>query len=91
MLEVAKDLKVESDIIFSFLDTLQPQDWKQNTDFKNWSPWDVIAHLHYFDQVSMAALLGKEKFEEEKISFIASFLPAWKASKSNPIDLIRNE
>ena len=25
------------------------------------------------------------------ISFIASFLPAWKASKSNPIDLIRNE
>ena len=72
MLEVSKDLKVESDIIFSFLDTLQPQDWKQNTDFKNWSPWDVIAHLHYFDQVSMAALLGKEKFEEEKRSFIAS-------------------
>ena len=25
------------------------------------------------------------------ISFIASFLPAWKASKSNPIDLIRKE
>ena len=25
------------------------------------------------------------------ISFIASFLPAWRASKSNPIDLIRNE
>ena len=25
------------------------------------------------------------------ISFIASFLPAWRASKNNPIDLIRKE
>ena len=25
------------------------------------------------------------------ISFFASFIPAWKASKNNPIDLIRKE
>ena len=37
-------------------------DWEKETGFMSWTPWDVVAHLHFFDLVSLAALEGEESF-----------------------------
>ena len=58
MLPVALDFRDEVDELHAFLQTLKPEDWKRETGFMQWTPWDVVAHLHYFDHVSMVALEG---------------------------------
>ena len=32
----------------------------------DWTPWDVVAHLHYFDLVSLVSLEGREAFAAEQ-------------------------
>jgi len=66
MLQVCADLRKEVDEFHGFLQTLKPEDWDRETGFMQWTPWDVVAHLHYFDLVSMAALEGKDALGEEK-------------------------
>lgn len=62
MLQVAADFRDEVDELHAFLQTLEPGDWERETAFLGWTPWDVVAHLHYFDLVSLAALEGEEAF-----------------------------
>ena len=66
MLPVALDFRDEVDELHAFLQTLKPEDWKRETGFMQWTPWDVVAHLHYFDHVSMVALEGEEAFQRER-------------------------
>ena len=66
MLEVARDLVTEADDLHGFLQTLQPGAWQEPTRFMDWTPWDVVAHLHYFDVVSLAALEGADAFAKER-------------------------
>jgi uncharacterized protein (TIGR03084 family) len=35
-----------------------------------WTPWDVVAHLHYFDRVSMTSLEGEDAFAPERRKLI---------------------
>ena len=49
---------------------MKDEDWERETTFMEWTPWDVIAHLHYFDLVSLAALKGEEAFAPERDSLI---------------------
>ncbi len=72
MLQVSVDLREEVDEFHGFLQTLKPGDWDRETAFMQWTPWDVVAHLHYFDVVSMATLEGEEAFaKEQKALFTA--------------------
>ena len=62
MMQESQDLIDEMEEFHTFLTTLSEEDWNTPTLFMDWTPWDVVAHLHYFDLVSMAALEGEEHF-----------------------------
>ena len=60
MLQEAADLLAEAEDLHGFLATLTEDDWRRPTTFKSWTPWDVVAHLHMFDAVSLLAVEGGE-------------------------------
>ena len=68
MLQVSVDLRDEVDDLHGFLQTLSAADWDRETGFLQWTPWDVVAHLHFFDLVSMVSLEGEEAFATERKS-----------------------
>jgi uncharacterized protein (TIGR03084 family) len=61
-LQICEDLRAETDELYAFLKTLEEKDWETPTLFMDWTPWDIVAHLHYFDEVSLASLAGKDEF-----------------------------
>jgi len=71
MLEVAIDLRAEADALHAFLETLDAADWSRPTQFNGWTPWDVVAHLHFFDKMSLAALDGEEAFAKRRDALLA--------------------
>ncbi|MCG8592020.1 MAG: TIGR03084 family metal-binding protein [Proteobacteria bacterium] len=72
MLPVSADFRDEVDELHGFLQTLKSEDWERETGFLQWTPWDVVAHLHFFDRVSLVALEGEEAFAAERESLIRS-------------------
>lgn len=62
-LEICRDLLAETAELAEFLTTLNDEDWSTPTLFMGWTPWDVVAHLHFFDRVSMGSLAGPEEFK----------------------------
>ena len=62
MLQESLDLRAEADELRAFLETLRDDDWSKVTPFLGWTPWDVVAHLHFFDRVSLLALTDEEAF-----------------------------
>lgn len=66
MLQEGQDLLAEANELNAFLDTLKDELWDRPTTFMEWTPWDVVAHLHYFDLVSISALQGEEVFVPER-------------------------
>jgi uncharacterized protein (TIGR03084 family) len=66
MLVEATDFRAEADELHSFLCTLGESDWSRPTTFQRWTPWDVVAHLHLYDQVSLASLAGGDAFAQER-------------------------
>jgi uncharacterized protein (TIGR03084 family) len=62
MLQEAQDLLAETEELHAFLETLGDADWERPTGFMDWTPWDVVAHLHFFDEVSLVALEGADAF-----------------------------
>ena len=72
MLQIATDFREEVDELHAFLQTLKPDDWKRETAFMGWSIWDVVAHLHYFDVVSLASLESEETFAPERQAVIVA-------------------
>jgi uncharacterized protein (TIGR03084 family) len=72
MLQESRDLVAESEELAAFLHTLEPEDWSRPTGFMKWTPWDVVAHLHYFDLVSLASLEGEAAFAKERDALLAA-------------------
>ena len=66
ILQVSQDLRAEADELHAVLRTLDDADWARPTRFKDWTPWDVVAHLHFFDRMSLLALTGSEALAEER-------------------------
>jgi len=71
VLQVAVDFREEVDELHGFLQTLKPEDWDRATGFMGWTPWDVVAHLHYFDLESTAALEGEAVFSARRKALIS--------------------
>jgi uncharacterized protein (TIGR03084 family) len=72
MLQESLDLLAEVNEFHDFLLTLDESEWQKTTGFMNWTPWDVVAHLHYFDLVSQTALEGEESFKVRRDALIRS-------------------
>jgi len=70
MLQESQDLCTEADELHAFLQTLGEDDWNRRTGFMQWTPWDVVAHLHFFDLFSMRALDGRDAFKKKSDEFI---------------------
>jgi uncharacterized protein (TIGR03084 family) len=70
MLQESRDLLAEAEELHGFLRTLADDDWGRPTGFLQWTPWDVVAHLHFFDLVSLASLQGEEVFKTRRNQLI---------------------
>ena len=66
------DLRAEVDELHALAAGLEPEDWSRPTLFKQWTPWDVIAHLYFFDHVSVLAMKDVEGFGEARKELIAA-------------------
>jgi uncharacterized protein (TIGR03084 family) len=66
MLQVSLDLRTEADELHDFLQTLPEPAWSRPTPFLSWTPWDVVAHLHFFDRVSVLALTDVDAFAAKR-------------------------
>jgi uncharacterized protein (TIGR03084 family) len=72
VLQVIADFRDEVDELHAFLRDLPAEDWKRETQFLSWTPWDVVAHLHFYDLVSQASLAGEEAFAPERAALFAA-------------------
>ncbi len=70
MLEVADDLRSEARALHGMLAGLDAAAWQTPTPFQQWTPHDVVAHLHLFDRVSLLALRDPEAFDRERAALI---------------------
>jgi uncharacterized protein (TIGR03084 family) len=66
VLQESVDLLAEAEELNGFLRTLDDADWSRETGFMRWTPWDVVAHLHFFDLVSLLSLGGGDAFIERR-------------------------
>ena len=62
MLPVAEDFRAEVAELHAFLGELDAEDWDRTTLFMEWTPWDVVAHLHFFDEVSFLSANDADAF-----------------------------
>lgn len=62
MLEQALDFRDESDALFALLNPLDDSDWTRETQFKRWTPNDIVAHLHMGNYAADLSLKGGEEF-----------------------------
>ena len=74
MLQESLDLLAEAEELHGFLETLEDADWERPTGFMQWTPWDVVAHLHFFDLVSLTSLEGEEAFAARRDQLIKDLM-----------------
>ena len=46
----------------ALLAQLEPDDWHRQTGFKDWTVWDVVAHLHFTDHMGITTIAGPQPF-----------------------------
>jgi len=64
--DVAAALGAEADELRAFLEGLPAGAWSEATPFRGWTPWDVVAHLHFFDDVALEAACDPEAFSARR-------------------------
>ena len=71
-LQEALDFRAEADELHGFLSGLREEDWHLPTAFQRWTPWDVVAHLHLYDAVSLASLAGDAEFAKQRDALVGA-------------------
>jgi uncharacterized protein (TIGR03084 family) len=74
VLQESQDLLAEADELHDFLTTLKEEDWSRPTAFQHWTPWDVVAHLHFYDCVSLVSLEGRDAFAERRDALVKAMM-----------------
>lgn len=85
-LQESRDFQAEAEALHAFLGSLEEADWSRPTAFQGWTPWDVVAHLHFFDLVSRVAVGGREPFAARRDALIQAV-----ASGSTNAEIARRE
>jgi len=71
--------KITGDILDAVLDlneileSLTVNEWKSPTAFKEWTPAEVVAHLFYFDRMTVYSVNSPDKFKEEASYMFKTF------------------
>lgn len=63
MKDISTDLRDEYTALADFCASLSNQDWARPTGFFQWTPWDEIAHLCYFDEAALLAVQNPAAFQ----------------------------
>jgi uncharacterized protein (TIGR03084 family) len=58
------DLRNEGEELSDLLSSLTATDWNRTTTFKNWTIYDVVAHLHFSDHMGVTTLRSGDAFTE---------------------------
>ena len=56
------DFKDESDALYDLLASLTDEEFQRNTQFKDWTIHDVIAHLHMFNWAAEESIRDGDSF-----------------------------
>ncbi|MEY4675994.1 MAG: hypothetical protein RLZZ470_501 [Pseudomonadota bacterium] len=64
MQAICQDLLDEYQALAGLCDSLTPAQWQSSTHFYQWTPWDEIAHLCYFDETGLQAATDPEGFNQ---------------------------
>jgi len=73
MKDLCADLLTEYSQLAALVEALTPQQWVQKTPFHDWTPWDEIAHLCYFDETGMLAATDPQAFAAETAELMKQF------------------
>lgn len=68
------DLAEEGQELQCLLAELAPKDWERVTAFKDWTVWDVVAHLHFADELGLATLTDMARFDAAVADIVAARL-----------------
>ena len=71
MLQQAVDLRVEADALHQLLAQLEDGDWVRPTQFKGWTPNDIVQHLHDSDLLAAASLRDPEEYGRLRAAIMA--------------------
>jgi uncharacterized protein (TIGR03084 family) len=71
MKDTAADLRAEYRELADLCRTLSPAQWRLQSAFYGWAPWDEIAHLCYFDETALLAATDAEGFARDTASLNA--------------------
>ena len=69
------DLRIEGAELAELLSELDPTDWQRTTTFKDWTIYDVVAHLHFSDHMGVTTMRSGEAFNALMADMSATELP----------------
>jgi uncharacterized protein (TIGR03084 family) len=64
-MQQAEDFGAECAALDALLDAMAPGDWQRPTQFKGWTPEDILVHLHFWNRAQDLALTDPERFASE--------------------------
>jgi len=74
MLQQALDMREEGDALFDFIGNQEASAWKRPTPFHDWTIWDIIAHLHFFDRMALQSLTSETDFKQAADELVTALL-----------------
>jgi uncharacterized protein (TIGR03084 family) len=72
MAALCADLTAECEALHALTTPLDADGWRTQTRFFNWSIYDEVAHLCYFDEVAVLAARNREAFRAEQSTLDAT-------------------
>lgn len=80
---VVQDLHTEGEELYRLLRDMDTGYWTQTTLFKDWTVWDVLAHLHFSDYMALTSIESEDGFRqlarEMQSSGMRAYTDAWLA------------
>ena len=64
MTSLTADLRTEGAELYNLMKKQPESFWQVKTQFKDWTVWDVIAHLHFSDYMAMTTAKSEAAFAE---------------------------
>ncbi len=71
-MQQAADFGAESKALAEAIGRLGPDDWVRPTQFKGWTPNDILVHLHFWNRAQDLALTDPEGFRADLAEVVAA-------------------